>query len=438
MRYLSVVLVLSAAVALAPLTAGAKTSRSDVRTTAWGRISGPSQPGVELGLARTKDGVLHVVSNRGASGTSISETRIATSGRTAGTSTVATGWDGNGGLALVTMPNGTLRLFAAGATHAGSSAYGINTFTAPASGGSWQLQNGAYWGGAVANSAAYIGATLTRDGQPVTAWRGYAGEGLPAQTARIYQAGMTASQLATDGGNGAVVLSGVTIAGKGGVYVQQVLPTQGSRVVLPLPAGINDWNSSLSGRIGASGVYVAYADGKAARLYRYGGNSQTLGRGSFVSAAVCAAPAGRLWVAWGDKTDGLFVTRSNMNAGAFEPVQKLKLPQNTTDGLTYLQCEGSLGPVDLFADAYIGAAGGFWHTHLLPRFSLGAQAGKGHVTLIARDAGDPVAGASIKVGGRHVVTGANGQAALALRRGAYSASASAQGYASASLRFHVR
>src|SRR6476469_10263367 len=197
MRYLSVVLVLSAAIALAPLTAGAKTSRADLRSTAWGRISGPSQPGVELGLARTKDGVLHAISNRGVSGTSISETRIAPTGRTIGTSTVATGWDGNGGLALVTMPNGTLRLFAAGATHAGSNAYGINTFTAPAGGGSWQRQNGVFWGGAVANSAAYIGATLTREGQRVTAPRGLAGAGLPPQASRAYQAGMTESQLAT-------------------------------------------------------------------------------------------------------------------------------------------------------------------------------------------------------------------------------------------------
>ena len=136
---------------------------------------------------------------------------------------------------------------------------------------------------------------------------------------------MTASQLATDAGNGAVVLSGVTNAGKGGVYVQQVLPDQGARVVLPLPVGINDWNSSLSARTGASGVYVAYADGKGARLYRYGGSTLTLRSGSFVSAAVCAAPAGRLWVAWGDKVDGVFVTRSNMGVSAFEPVQRLKL-----------------------------------------------------------------------------------------------------------------
>ena len=101
----------------------------------WSRISGPTQPGVQLGLARTADGVLHVVWNRGSTPTSIFETRLSPAGKAIGTSTVATGFDGNGGLALLAMPDKTLRLFAAGAAHPGSAASGINTFTAPESGG---------------------------------------------------------------------------------------------------------------------------------------------------------------------------------------------------------------------------------------------------------------------------------------------------------------
>jgi hypothetical protein len=132
------------------------------------------------------------------------------------------------------------------------------------------------------------------------------------------------------------------------------------------------------------------------------------------------------------------VTRSNMAATAFEPVQRLKLPQNTRDGLTFVQCEGSLGPVDLFADAFIGAAGGFWHTHVLPRFTLQARPSRGSVALVARDAGDPVAGATIKVAGKVLQTNASGQASVALRRGSYSATATAPTYASTSVRFRVR
>jgi hypothetical protein len=434
----SIALVALALAATVPLAAHARFSS----TTAWARVSGPTQPGVQLGLARTADGVLHVIWNRGNSPTSIFETRVSPVGKAIGTSTVATGFDGNLGLALLAMPDKTLRLFAAGGTRPGSPAYGINTFTAPESGRTWSLQSGAYWGGAVAGSSSVIGATLTKDGQPVTAWRGFAGEGIPASAPQPYVADQTASHLATDGASGAVVLSGVTIAGKGGVAVQQILPSRGSSVVLPLPNGQNDWNSSLSGRIGGPGVYVAYADGKSARLYRYGGGSKTLARGQYTSAAVCAGPAGRLWVAWGDRADGLFVTRSNRAVSAFEAVQKLKLPHNTQDGLTFAQCEGSQGPLDLFADVVIGSASGFWRTHVLARFTLRADVTQkkagAKVTLVARDAGDPVAGASLTIGSRHLKTDASGQATLTLRPGSYRASAKAGGYAPASTRFSVR
>ena len=284
-----------------------------------------------------------------------------------------------------------------------------------------------------------IGATLTKDGQAATAWRGFAGEGIPASAPQNpYVADQTASTLATDAGTGGVVLSGVTIAGKGGVYAQQILPSRGASVVLPLPNGQNDWNSGVSGRIGAPGVYVAYADGRAARLYRYGGASKTLANGPYKSATACAGPDGRLWVSWGDRSTGLSVTRSNRAVSAFEPVQKLKLPQGTQDGLTFVQCEGSTGPLDLFADVQVGSAGGFWHTYVLARMSVQAEVGKGKATLSVRDAGDPVAGAALSVGGRHARTDAQGHVTLALRRGAYSVTATAPGYASASARFTVR
>ena len=45
--------------------------------------------------------------------------------------------------------------------------------------GSVEARPGLYWGGAFAGSAAEIGASLAKDGTPVTAWRGFAGEGLP-------------------------------------------------------------------------------------------------------------------------------------------------------------------------------------------------------------------------------------------------------------------
>jgi len=408
------------AVALAAGAVGASAAGSP-----WSRISGPAQAGNQLGLARTADGVLHVIWNRGNSSTSISETRLSPAGKAVGTSTVATGWNGNGGLALVVMPDKTLRLFAPGTG-------GINTFTAPAAGGSWTHQSGIGWGGAIAESAYVIGATLTKDGQPVTAWRGTAAEGAPPASApQGYEGGMAESFLATDAATDAVVLGGSTNSGQGGVYVQKILPSPGPRVVLP-PLG-KEWGNGLSGRIGAAGVYVAYADGKAVHLYRYGGGSKTIASGPYWSATVCAAPAGRLWIAWGDTSGSLFATRSNRAASTFEPVQKLKLPGGA---LTFLQCEGSTGPVDLFASGQ--ANSGFFHTHLLAQFAVRAQASKSKVTVSVRDAGDPVAAATVSVGGKHLQTDAHGLVSLTLRPGSYSATATAAGYAPASTRFTVR
>jgi hypothetical protein len=411
-----------AVAAVAAVAAGA--SHAAGAGSAWSRISGPSQAGAQLGLARTGDGVLHVIWNRGNSATSIFETRLSAAGKPVGTSTVAKGWDGNGGLGLVVMPDRTLRLFAPGVG-------GINTFTAPAGGGSWSLQSGAAWGGAIAESAYVIGAALTKDGQPVTAWRGIAGEGVPPGSTPGYEGGMAESYLATDAASGAVVLSGSTNAGQGGVYVQRIVPSLGPRVVLG-PLG-KEWGNQISGRIGAPGVYVAYADGRAVRLYRYGGGSKTVATGPYLSATVCAGPAGRLWIAWGGSDGSIVVTRSNRAANAFEPAQKLQLPGGA---LTFLQCEGSAGPADLFAAGQQN--GGFSHAHVLAQLALHVQATRTKVTISARDAGDPVSGVAVTAGGKHVKTAANGQVSLKLRPGSYSARATASGYAPASTSFSVR
>jgi hypothetical protein len=112
-------------------------------------------------------------------------------------------------------------------------------------------------------------------------------------------------------------------------------------------------------------------------------------------------------------------------------VQKLRAP--SSNGLTFVQCEGSTGPLDLFADDGTG----FWHTHLLARLAVRATVARGKVTISVRDAGDPVSGARVSVAGKHLRTNAAGSVSLALRHGAYSASASAPGYSTASAAFHV-
>src|SRR5689334_1448003 len=117
------------AIATAAAAAALLAPTAQAQATPWARISGPTQPGVQLGLARTADGVLHIIWNRGATPTTILETKLSAANKLSPATTVASNWNGNDGLALLTMPDGSLRLFVAGGTYPGSPIDGIETFT---------------------------------------------------------------------------------------------------------------------------------------------------------------------------------------------------------------------------------------------------------------------------------------------------------------------
>jgi hypothetical protein len=436
----------------AALAAGA--GRAAVTGSSWTRLTGPGNTGQQLGLARTSDGVLDVIWNRGVPApTTIYDTRFSPTGTAIGTQTVGSNFGGAGGLALLVMPDGTLRLFASGAHAAGSTVVGVNTFTAQGNGTGWALDPSAVWGGAPAGAESTIGAALTKDGQPVTGWGGAFQVGIAAGGSGTTACSCFALQgdLATDAGSGAVVMSGLGQPSGykyAGTFVVSTVPGVAGLVMLPSAnQGIGD--SGISGRLGAAGVYVLYSDNTrpnvtkpAVHLYRYKGATRTIAKGAFTIAKVFPGPAGRLWLVWGDVQDGVFVTRTNKAAGRLEPVQKLASPPGA-GFLWNANGEGSQGALDLFVDADAGGRG-FWHTHVLAKFGLSAKArraknaAKGTVTLSVRDAGDPVAGATIAVGGKKLTTSAKGTATLTLKPGSYKASAAASGYASAAAKFTVK
>jgi len=441
----------AAVAALAALAAGgvARSAPRLVPAVRWQRLSGPNDTGQQLGLARLENGTLHVAWNRGNPGpTAIYDTRFSPTGAKLGTSTVVTGWSGAGGLALLALPGGTLRLFATGARKVGDANGGVNTFTAPASGTGWTFDSADIWGGPPAAAATTVGAALAKSGDPVTAWAGAAvsnvqsgvaaGDGTP-----ICACDALTADIATDAGSGAVIVAGETIGKPFGTYVERALPAAGGRVVLP-SAAQDAGDAGISGRIGASGVYVAWTDGNrpgvskpAIHLTRYGGATRTLARGAFTFAKVFPGPQGRLWITWGDTTDGVFVTRSNRAVGRFEPVRKLPSPPRASF-LGNAAGEGSQGALDLFVQQDI-AGGGYWHAHVLARDTLTAAVSKKSngarmVTFRVTDAGDPVAGARITTGhGGPLTTSAAGTAILTLRAGTtVHATATAGGYAPAS------
>jgi hypothetical protein len=436
------------AMTIALATAGPASAAKAVKAK-WNRIDGPNGAGNEIGLVRGSDGVLHAVWISGTTPSTISDTRISAAGRPAGSSTIATGWDGNGGIAGLMMPDQTLRLFVTGGhtPNLPTAQTGVNSFTAPASGSPWTLDAGRVWGGTLAYDSGTLGATLMNDGTPVTAWSG-AGVGTvhvgldPSAPNSAFGSDLGASWLATDHGSGAVVLSGPTVAGSGGAFVQPVLPSAGAAQTLP---GIsNEQASGLAGRIGEGGVYVAWTDGKTIKLTKAGGATRTLARGPFGFAKVFAAPGGRLWVAWGDTNDGLYVTRSNGAVTKFEAVQHLKLASGDVAGLANENGNGLAGPLDFFALFQIGGSDrGYWQTHVFPKLSISKSVGKSKrgkrsVTFTVTDAGDPVSGASVKVGKKKGKTGANGRVTLSLPPGSLKEKASAPGYAGVSGRVKVK
>jgi hypothetical protein len=449
-RRICLVLALGATLAVpAALAASGKSAAH----SKWTRITGPGNAGAQLGLARTSDGVLNVIWNHGnPAPTSIYDTRYSLSGGKLTTSTVATKFGGAGGLGLLVMPDGSLRLFASGAPTTNSAAVGINTFTAPANGTGWHLVSGDIWGGPPAGASSTIGATLTKTGEPVTGWGGAFQVGLAAGGSGTTACACFSLQgnLATDAGTGAVVMSGLGQPSGykyAGTFVQEVTPASGGRVMLP-SANQGSGDSGISGRSGASGVYVMYSDytrpnvtKPAVRLYRYKGATRTIAKGQFTVAKAFAGPEGRLWLAWGD-AHTVFVTRTNKAAGRREPVQKLKAPPGT-GFLADADGEGSQGALDLFVKSDAGGNYGFFHAHVLARFALGAKVARhrkgrpAKVTLIVRDAGDPVAGVKIKIGRRPLTTNAKGAVTLTLKSGSYSVKATASGYKAASAKVRV-
>lgn len=343
----------------------------------WARLNGgttsATQVGAQLGLARTSDGILHVIWNRGSSRadgqTTIFQTRLSPTGSVLGTSTVSSGWAGlAGGNALVVMPDKTLRLFVSGGYPPNGSG-GINMLTAPPDGQTFTRDPAAVWGGEFAAASPYIAATLSH-GQIVTAWSGsyHVGVALANSYPSVYSF-MSVPQLATDAKTGAVVFSGITNAGKGGVYVQQVLPSRGPGRLLASGTNTDSGASEATARIGAGGVYVLTADGQAKvlALTRYNGGAVVVARGAYYYyAGVFAAPGGRLWVTWypGTGTD-IYVTRSNSAVSRFEAVQTLALPAGSQLDDYPVYGNGSLGPLDFFARLSTGALSGFLFTHVL-------------------------------------------------------------------------
>ena len=111
----------------------------------WTRLPGTVINFAEPGLARTGDGVLHVVyTRRNGNKEDLIHLEVSPNGNVGSDAVALGGWSSMSHPDLLRMPDGSLRAFFGGirSTNAGETNNSMNTATAPASGAPWTLKPG--------------------------------------------------------------------------------------------------------------------------------------------------------------------------------------------------------------------------------------------------------------------------------------------------------
>ncbi len=421
----------------------------------WTRVTDTSGVNTDqVALARTSDGVLHLAWLRAkASPDVLLHTAISPAGRVVGAaSTIVSGWSALTNAGLVVGPDGGLRALFSGIRSTDVtdpfSVGDVYTATADASGASWTLGSGAVSAHSAAYASDQISAATLAGGDPISVWSNtfglFAHVGLDTATPNLSvptSCCAYSAALARDAGSGRIVMAYYSNAtGAYGIHVDTLLPGGPQRI---LPGSANAAGNaavsptqrvSITGRLGATGVYVAYGGGYPTwtRLLLWNdtaGSAATVASGSIRYPTVTVGPEGRLWLLWQDGSR-LRALRTNKAATRFGPIASFSPPAGT-DTVWKLTGDGALGPLDVLASVSTPGSLAAWHTQLLPPLSASAA---GAATFRVTDVGDPVAGATIRVAGHTLTTNAAGRATVALPHGTYVARVTTSGYRPATVR----
>jgi hypothetical protein len=440
----------------------------------WTRITSPDGGNSDqVGLLRTADDVLHVAWHRraGPNSEDLLHTAISSGGRVAATAPIATGWSGIQNPALAAAPGG-IRVFFGGirTTDSGEPNQELNTAFASSGSGSWALQIGSV---VPIDAQAYgspVSAATLPDGTPLEAWAGTLGTwvhaGLsPSAPNWDYQAPLGQygyePSIAADAAGKAMLAWYSSATGHLGVFAQDVA-ADGSPVGSPanMP-GTGNMKVGMLARTplvarSGGGFYVAYATGYPAlnrvRLWRVGGGAPVVAKTSRTanSKATLAADAkGRIWVAWTNTVGSsphVFARRSNRAASVLGAVVDAGRPSGASS-IYRLDASATGTALDVFGNTSIGVSSttATWYRRVLPGLTLVATPAKIHrgktsgVTFKVLDAGDAVAGAVVRAGGKAGTTNAKGKVTLTIvgRNRSVAATATAKGYVGARLGLRV-
>jgi hypothetical protein len=433
------------ALASALVLAGFAASASGGPPGTWTQITRAHNGAASnLGLARAKDGALHVLWAGPARTpfTAIFDTTISRSGAVGSPKAVVSGWSSVHPPAAVAAPDGKI--------HALVSGQKVNSNTDPFSGlneavgpGGWTLGSHAFGTYQITvPSNADVGVAMLKSGQLVSVWRTattvlfQTGTDASTQPTNITPPGLAESPvIAVDSRSGEAVVA-YRDSTSGTYFFRRVVPAVAAPVPMPQAKGLAP---TIAARAGG-GVFSAYTpDGARVWLLRYGAKPKNVPvpKGTRVlTAGVAAGPDGRLWVYYGNEQQTL-VTRTSRAVSGFEPVQVLRSPPGTVQYFR-LEGEGSGGPLDLFADVTVdgGAKDGSYHQQVWPELSLSARKSPSSVTVRVSDAGDPVAGARVTgLPGGAKTTGANGTVVVSsAQKGLWALTATKPGYVPARAR----
>jgi len=237
-----------------------------------------------------------------------------------------------------------------------------------------------------------------------------------------------------------------------GIFVKQILPTAGPTTKAPQSSVGADSMAPMGGialtaRTGG-GVFAAYCVGYPncdhIGLWKVGTDTvREVPSTKYVAdIALSPGPSGRLWVAWSDNIPRIRAVRTNVAGTGFGVVKTLGMPASQ-DGVYDVAIDGTNGR----GDVVINTGNGFWHTQVAPGLSLKASPAKfkhgkkQKVTFTVTDAGDAIAGATVKVGSASCMTAAAGTCTVTLpkttKKGTLVAKATLSGYGAGSVRLKV-
>jgi hypothetical protein len=422
----------------------------------WTRFTGAKGSNIdEIGLARTLDNVLHVVyESQGAidpTHPDIFQRPIGVDGTVGAGVAVQSNWASLSSPDLVTTPDGGgLAAFFGGirSTDPGETHQEMNLATSPDGGATWSLAPSSV----VAPGAAYAApAAATRLGDVY--WEGWGGTGAGAFVHR----GISAStpnvslqdrigggccgydvNLATDTSTNTVLAAWYSNATANQGVFAQVFDAAGTPVGSPtlMPGSTTLYQGNTESSSGLERVPLVAVPGRHFALAYPSGYPSSKNivvwvppsatstkiatvNGNVAGVGLAAGADGRLWVAWSQSTT-LFARRSNAAGTAWGAIVHIGPPKNTASIWKVDADVNPGGPLDLFVNLDSPNSTAFWHTQVLPGLSLAASPGTLHrkaktkVTFVAADAGDPLAGVTVKVGSVSGTTASDGKVTLKL------------------------